>query len=199
MKIHNLTVDSKIYTSNAYLVTGSWNTMEDVNTLIDAGRDALIVEEICNASTGVGKQRVEQIILTHSHYDHAGMAKTIKQSFNARILAYSSNIEGVDRILKDGEVIRIGDASFEIIYMPGHSTDSICIYSREEKVLFAGDSPLIINTEEGIYEEKFISVFKRLTTLPIDVIYFGHGSPIIGKCNEVLMRSLKNITAIKNK
>jgi len=197
MKIINLTEDSKMYTSNAFLVTGSWNTLTDINTLIDTGRDPNIIEKINNAATGVGKHKLDQAILTHSHYDHAGMVKEIKREFNSKILAYSKNQVGIDKTLHDGEVLKMGDVYFEVIHMPGHSTDSICLYSRESKVLFAGDSPLIIRTEECCYEYEFVFVLKRLVSLPIDIIYFGHGGPLIEKCNESLMQTLENITAKK--
>ena len=39
MKIVNLTQGSAVYTSNAYLLTGTWNAIPDVNTLVDTGRD----------------------------------------------------------------------------------------------------------------------------------------------------------------
>jgi glyoxylase-like metal-dependent hydrolase (beta-lactamase superfamily II) len=197
MKVLNLTKESLIYTSNVYLVTGNWNTMSDVNTLIDAGRDVSIIEKINNSSTGVGKQKVEQIILTHSHYDHAEIINTLKKEFKAKIFAFSKNLEGVDKVLKDGEIVRVGDCDCEIIHIPGHSTDSICLYCETEKVLFAGDSPLIIRTKEGCYDREFVNVFKRLVELPIETIYFGHGHSMTGNCNKVLYRSLENINTVK--
>jgi hypothetical protein len=63
------------------------------------------------------------------------------------------------------------------------------------RVLFAGDSPLIIKTAGGSYISKFVEVLKRLSQLPIDIIYFGHGNPLKEKCNEVLLQSFKNVAA----
>ena len=71
MKILNLAAKNGVYSCNVYLVLGSWNTLRDVNTLVDVGRDPSFFERLDQASTGVGKKRVEQVILTHSHYDHA--------------------------------------------------------------------------------------------------------------------------------
>ena len=65
MKVDNLTSHNKVYTSNVYLLTGNWNTLSDLNTLIDVGRDPSILEKIDSASTGVGKQRVEPVSYTH--------------------------------------------------------------------------------------------------------------------------------------
>lgn len=195
MKILNLTEDSKLYTSNVYLGTGNWNTMSDMNTLIDVGRDPSVIEKIYKASTGVGKHKVEQIILTHSHYDHTGILNMVKKEFNSVVLAYSKSLDGVDIILNGGEMIRIGDLLFEVIYAPGHSNDSICLYNGEEKILFAGDSPIVVNSADGKYEDAFITIIEKLVKLPIETIYLGHGNPISGKCNEVLKNTLGYITA----
>lgn len=196
MKVTNLTHGSKIYTSNVYLGTGTWNTMSDVNTLIDVGRDTMIFEKIFDYSTGVGKHKVEQIILTHSHYDHAEILSSVKKEFHAKVLAFSKSLDGVDHYLKGGEIIQIGDLSFEVIHAPGHSSDSICLYNREEKILFSGDNPLVINTDEGEYDEAYIEVMRRLSKLPVEKIYPGHGRPIIGRCNEFIKTTLKHMSHI---
>lgn len=195
MKVMNLTQGSKIYTCNVYLGTGTWNTISDINTLIDVGRDSTILEKIFDASTGVGKHKVEQIILTHSHYDHIGILDSVKKEFHSTVFAFSKSLDGVDHVLKGGETIKIGDMNFEVIYAPGHSSDSICLYSREEKILFSGDNPMVISTDEGEYDASYVDVIRRLVELPVETIYPGHGSPIIGKCNELLRSTLKHMSA----
>jgi len=196
MTIVNLTEGSTVYTSNVYYVTGTWKSMQDVSTLIDSGMDPGIISYLHNAWTGVGKRKVDQIILTHNHYDHAGMVKALKTEFHPIVLAWSKNHEGVDKLVRDGEMLQVADAVFEVIHMPGHSTDSILLFNREEGVLFAGDSPLDIKTEEGHYGKGFIQVLERLSRLPVKSIYFGHGKPMFEGCLEMLRRSLLNVKAI---
>lgn len=195
MKIVNLMQKSLVYTSNVYLVTGTWNKLEDVNTLVDVGMDKKIIQQVYNASTGVGKHKAEQIVLTHNHYDHVGMLKEVKSEFDSNVLAFSNSLEGVDHVLINGDVISMCDRDFEVIHMPGHSTDSICLYNSADRVLFAGDSPLIIKAAGGSYINKFVEVLKRLSQIPIDIIYFGHGDPIREKCNEMLKQSVKKVIA----
>lgn len=199
MKIANLSINNKIYTSNVYLLTGNWNTMNDVNTLIDVGRDSSIIEKIDDAATGVGKQRVEQVVLTHSHYDHASLLPVIKKTYNPKVLAASQILENVDIILKGGELLKIADKEFEVIYSPGHSNDSICLYCEEEKVLFAGDTPLIIVGRQNTYEEPFVNALEYISKKKIETIYFGHGNPLIANCKKTLLRSLENIKNLKQK
>lgn len=197
MKILNLTSKSSVYTCNAYLVTGDFNSIGDVNTLIDTGRDPQIMEKILNASTGVGKKRIEQVIFTHSHYDHAGLIKEMKESFNPKFYAFSNSLEGIDVVLKGGEHIKIGDRFFDIIYTPGHSNDSICLYNREENVLFSGDTNFSIYSTDGTYEKNFVDILKKIVNMNVKKIYPGHGNAIIKDCNEIIKMSLKNVLQSK--
>ncbi|MCL7413271.1 MAG: hypothetical protein M8353_06600 [ANME-2 cluster archaeon] len=57
MIITNLNDTSNTYTSNVYLVRSIKNSIHDLNTLIDVGRDPNIIKKIYNESTGVGKKR----------------------------------------------------------------------------------------------------------------------------------------------
>jgi glyoxylase-like metal-dependent hydrolase (beta-lactamase superfamily II) len=192
MKIINLTKGSKVYTSNVYLITGDWNTLNDVNTLIDVGADPLIIDKIQYVSTGVGKRPVEQVILTHNHSDHTAILDKIKQTYNPAVFAHASAMEGLDVKLAGGEAIRVADRIFEIIHAPGHSSDSICLYCEEEEILFSGDNPLIINSSDTNYNKEYIDVLKHLCQKKISIIYFGHGKPLKKGCREALLNSLKN-------
>lgn len=196
MKVVNLTQDSPVYTSNVYLVTGSWNRMSDINTLVDVGMDEKVIERIYAASTGFGKHRVEQIVLTHSHFDHTGMLGRVKREFHPRVYAFSNLLEGVDHLLADGDRLKMGDCVFEAIHITGHSSDSICLYSGEQRVLFAGDTPLIIRSGEG-YPREFAAALDRLSQNPIETIYFGHGEPLKGDCNSLIKQTIRNINIIE--
>lgn len=193
MKVFNLTSNSKIYTSNVYLITGDWNSMGDVNTLVDVGRDPLVIDAISNAATGVGKKRVEQVILTHSHYDHASLLPKIVELFNPKVYAYSEAQADTTHRLKGGEVLKAGDRIFDVIYTPGHSNDSVCLYCKEERVLFAGDAGVAITSTDGSYEEGFVTGLEILCKKDIETIYFGHGPPMHEGCNKLLRTSLDNV------
>ena len=193
MKIINLTEDSEIYTSNVYLVTGTWNALDDQNTLIDVGRDPLIFEKIQNARTGVGKRKLDQVILTHSHYDHASLTEQIKESFSPRTYAFSNSQKYVDTILRGGENLRIGDRLFEVIHTPGHTQDSICLYCEEDGVLFVGDTPVIIRVPGSTYDERFVQALLYIAGKDVRAIYFGHGRPMLENCNAAIRNSIMNM------
>jgi len=156
------------------------------------GRDEKIIEGIESTSTGVGKKRVEQICVTHSHYDHVEMLKRIKKKYKSKVYAFSKHLPSVDHILKDGETCKMGDRIFEVIHCPGHSHDSVCFYCKEEGVLFSGDAPIKIIDSKGTHEDALIAVLERLVQLKIQTIYFGHGLPYTGNCTKMLETSLKH-------
>jgi len=189
VKVLNLTRGATIYTSNVYLITGTWNALDDVNTLIDVGRDPAVLDKLRNASTGVGKKRVEQVVLTHNHYDHCSLLPRIKKEFNPVIYAFSPSVKGVDFLLKDGASLKIGDCRFEILHTPCHSRDSICLYCARKGALFTGDTPVIIHSAGGTYENSFLEAMNRLCRRDIQTIYPGHGEPIFGNCNERIKKS----------
>ena len=191
MRIVTLANSSQVYTSHVYLVLGDASRLDDVNTLVDVGQDQAILESIALAPTGVGKRPVEQVVLTHSHSDHCALLSRIREAFRPTVFAFSPGVGGVDRLLRDGDVIRMGDRDFEVIHTPGHSSDSICLYNEAEGVLFAGDSPLLINSTKQTHEAGFLTALEKLCARDIQRIYFGHGAPLTERCNERLRVSLQ--------
>jgi glyoxylase-like metal-dependent hydrolase (beta-lactamase superfamily II) len=189
MRIVTLENSGRMYTSLAYLVLGDASQLEDVNTLVDVGADPAILASIEKAPTGVGKWAVEQVVVTHSHSDHCALLPEIRAAYHPRVLAFSPSLAGVDRTVHDGETIRMGDRVFEVIHTPGHSSDSICLYNRDEGVLFAGDSPLVITSPEGSYEAGFQAALEKLCACDVRRIYFGHGPPLTERCNQRLRES----------
>ena len=199
MRVINLTENSSTYTANVYFVRGSWNAIDDVNTLVDVGRDSKIIERIDAISGGVGKKKIDQVILTHSHYDHASLLPLIRKIYDPVVYAFSPYLEGVDYLLKGGEKIKIGDGMFEVIHTPIHSADSICLYCEEEGVLFAGDTPIAIRSADEIYDASFIEMLIKLYSENIQKIYPGHGDPVTEGSREIIYISLTNMRRAKAK
>ncbi len=192
MKVISLRCNSKIYCCNSYLVLGSWNRLEDVNTLVDIGPDGYIIDEIGKSSTGVGKRPVEQVVLTHGHFDHAGGLKHIIEKYRPLVYAFTRT-EGVSRIVSDGQILRLGDRDFEVIHTPGHSNDSICLYCAEDKTLFSGDTPLRIRTPGGSYSGDFIKSLEKIAALAIDTIFSGHDGQITENTGGMIHETLVNV------
>jgi len=106
------------------------------------------------------------VVCTHCHFDHiggnhlfassrgilmGGRDKTFTQNFeiNSLAMAHSgAKVKGfeISRWLEEGELIYLDDSdpirekSLEVIFTPGHTSDSIALYSHFENRLFVGDS-----------------------------------------------------------
>jgi glyoxylase-like metal-dependent hydrolase (beta-lactamase superfamily II) len=175
MKVINLTEDSSLYTSNVFLVLGSWNTIADVNTLIDVGNDKGIIEKIESINTGLGKHKVDQVILTHSHSDHSALLSEIKIKYHPKTKAFNSHLKNIDHVLQNGEILKIGDQQFEVFHITFHSYDSICLYCEKEGVLFSGDTSFpIAETNPALQAENEQSL-QRLKKKKVKTVYPGHG------------------------
>lgn len=196
MKVTLFKKNPNVYSCNVYLVRGDWNAIDDVNTLIDVGTDGFILQELPTISTGVGKRRVEQVILTHEHFDHSGGLSDVIAEYSPKVVAHSM-IKGVTEKARDGKWVKIGDRDAQILYTPGHSNDSICIYVPDEGVLFSGDTQLSIKTPGGSYSKEYVEVLQRLYRLKIHSIYSGHDEPVFKGVREMLEQTIENVLRSK--
>jgi len=102
-------------------------------------------------------------------------------------------MDGVDHILKHGETLRMGDRGFEVLHTPGHSSDSVCLYNKDHGDLFLGDTPVMIRSVDGAYENAFFQAMIKLCRRDIKTIYFGHGEPLVHNAQDMLQTSLRNV------
>lgn len=192
MQVITYNGDPTIYTAKSYFIRGTWNAIGDINTLIDTGRDDGIVNFIYSLNTGLGKKKLDLVILTHEHFDHSNSLKVIKPEFKPHVIGLAKG-PLVDEIPYDGMKVKIGDCEAEIMVTPGHSNDSICIYVPENGALFSGDTLLNIKTPGGTYTREYLDALQRIASLKIKVIYSGHDAPITNDIEEMLQFSIQNV------
>jgi glyoxylase-like metal-dependent hydrolase (beta-lactamase superfamily II) len=105
----------------------------------------------------------DMLILTHSHWDHAGGASVIKaelpaieimachqgikslqnlQDYNQWFKDVSPRLKSIEEVtpLKEGMVLDLGGLELEIFETPGHTNCSLSILDRKNRALFVGDS-----------------------------------------------------------
>jgi glyoxylase-like metal-dependent hydrolase (beta-lactamase superfamily II) len=198
VQIVPLEKNHRVYSCRSYLILGSWNRIEDLNTVIDPGSDDFVLDQIERLPTGLGKVAVEQIILTHNHSDHAGAVAALKQKYGARVLAFEDG-PGVDELIGDGQFIRAGDDVLEVIHTPGHSHDSICLYAPQAQAVFSGDTQLRIRESGDDYCQGFLDGLARLCSRGLKYIYSGHDDPVSGDVAGILLDSLAKVQKQRDK
>ena len=131
-------------------------------TVVDPG-DAKVVKSYLKEK-GL---KLENILITHHHYDHTGGVEQLKESYECSIYGpYDSPFKGVEIKLKENDEIIIHGYSFKIIEVPGHTLDHIAYYSAEQDVLFCGDT-LFSGGCGRIFEGTPSQMFESLSKLSI--------------------------------
>ncbi|MEB3050600.1 MBL fold metallo-hydrolase [Mycolicibacter sp. MYC123] len=110
--------------NNAYLVTCA-NTGQTL--LIDAANDA----ENLVALVREQAPQVSLILTTHQHFDHWQALAEVAEATGAPTAAHALDAEPLpvkpDRILADGDTVTVGDLSFDVIHLQGHTEGSVAL------------------------------------------------------------------------
>ncbi len=85
----------------------------------------------------------------------------------------------VDKQLQDGEQLQIGDMTWEVIHVPGHSAGAVALYEKSNKVLIPGD---VVYADHAIGRfdlfgadpKKHRESLDRLGKLDVDILLPGH-------------------------
>jgi glyoxylase-like metal-dependent hydrolase (beta-lactamase superfamily II) len=91
------------------------------------------------------------------------------------------------RMVAEGEVVDLGDRSFEVLHLPGHSPGSIGLWDEANAVLFSGDAiydgPLLDQLGDSDVVA-YLETMARLRALPVEVVHAGH-EPSFGRARLV--------------
>jgi glyoxylase-like metal-dependent hydrolase (beta-lactamase superfamily II) len=179
------------FAANCYLLACD-ETREGV--IIDPGAAARAILDMVAKE----KVKVQYIINTHGHVDHVGANEEVRSALGVPLLIHEADGEMCkkphaslsafvgklhlavpDRLLTDGEKIKAGNLTIEVISTPGHTKGSISLLV--DGALFTGDTLFagsIGRTDfpGGSFEQIIRSIKERLLVFPDDTpVYPGHG------------------------
>lgn len=141
-------------------ILGDENTREAI--VVDPGDE---IDEIL-AILAKHRLQVKYIVITHSHIDHIGGAKKLKEKTGAPVYMNERDLEllrhldqqalmvgvptpettEIDVTLRDGDQLECGEIRAGILHTPGHTQGSICLLVQElvkdtvPGTLLAGDT-----------------------------------------------------------
>ncbi len=174
--------------TNAYLVE-----TPDGNFLVDAPEG--VAEWI--EKKGV---RVDDVLLTHQHYDHVTDAAALKAG-GARLhahAAYSTELTleaaarawgmpisvlpyEIDVLLDVTKPLRLAGMEIQLAHVPGHATDAVTFYLADAGVVFSGDTLFAgsigrTDLPGGSTRQLLEGIDKHLMSLPPETrVLSGHG------------------------
>lgn len=188
------------FLGNAFLVGG---------VLVDAGILPTAVEQY--------RDQIQEIVLTHCHYDHIAYVHEIARICDAPVHIHRLDAPGLssdttslslhfgasapchppERLLEEGDMV----GNLLVLHTPGHTPGSICLIWEEEKALLSGDT-VFTGGGFGRFDfpggsrEDLVRSLDRLSALEIDSLYPGHGSPVQkgGKKHIIAAKELLRIT-----
>ena len=147
------------------------------------------------------KLTVKKILVTHAHIDHIASAQSLKEITGAPIIYNQADLPlvaimdaqagwfglGVPTVLPpdhspaDEEDLDVAGIHGKVIYTPGHTEGSLCLYIPDEHLLLAGDTLFAggvgrTDLPGGDTRKLLRSIEERLLPLPdATVVIPGHG------------------------
>ncbi len=142
--------------------------------------------------------RVTHLINTHAHSDHTAGNGAIKAATGAQILIHELDAKRLEKflnktfsrmlggkgspkpdvLLKDNDIINIGEIHLSVLHTPGHTPGGICLHAAGH--IFTGDTLFVgavgrTDLPGGSLKQLLTSIREKIYTLPADTIVWpGH-------------------------
>jgi hydroxyacylglutathione hydrolase len=167
-------IETAPYGTNAYIL------------VCQATQDSVVIDapaETEKIVASLKQTNPTQILITHSHFDHTGALRELKDRLKIPVGAHPDDADKLplvpDFYLNEGDSVSFGKIDVEVIHTPGHTPGGLCfIYNR---YLFSGDTLFPAGPGRTNSPTAFAQIVKSLKdnifVLPDNtIIYPGHGA-----------------------
>ncbi len=160
-------------------------------------------------ATGICREYIAGILLTHGHYDHVMGLKSFSalgtpvfiSRKDAKLM--ESTVGKVSaKGLESPECVAVLESlSLKAIATPGHTPGSTCFYSAQERLLISGDTVFpdgyFGRTDlAGGNDAEMIKSLDSLAKLDVEAMLPGHDMPVTGSASVSIKASLANARAM---
>lgn len=192
-------IDARMFTvgpvqENCYIVRRKGDSRA---VIVDPGDEA---ERILGAVDALGIEKVEAILVTHTHFDHIGAVAPVAAATGAPV--YCPELETqvlanimdyvpwpgfgpfesyeADHTVGGGETLELAGLPFEVTFTPGHSPGHVSYAVVDENALFSGDvlfqgSVGRVDLPGGDWPTLLVSIESLINAYPAETtVYAGH-------------------------
>ena len=153
---------------------------------------------------GIGPGNLRNIIITHAHHDHASGTFILLDRSDPKVFIHSRDTKYIathfgNALVKveEGDVIETELWPLQVIWTPGHTEGGMCLYAKDQGILFSGDTVFSdgyfgrSDGESGDHQTLIHSI-KKLTKLNVNIMLAGHGTPVLAGASENIKLALRN-------
>lgn len=100
------------------------------------------------------------------------------------VAAFRSEPFTISKTVADGELIELGGRTLEVVMVPGHAPDALCLLDRENRIIFTGDTFYLASLYthlEGSDFDAYAKSAAKLASLAdaYDRAYTAHNVPVV--------------------
>ncbi len=200
------------FDSNIYVLDG------DSPVIVDAGTGGVTYKYILEIKEALEYRRAGRLVLTHRHVDHSGGAHDMVNELGVEVLIHEEGVNAVTTgdsqetgawlfgtpfkpvdasPLKEGDVIDVGGAVYEVLHTPGHSPDQIALWEPGSRTVIPGDTVYADggigrwDLKGGDYDQLVASI-ERILGLEPEVMHSGHGPSVRSGAAEHVRMGLRS-------
>ncbi|HUG07540.1 MAG TPA: MBL fold metallo-hydrolase [Acidimicrobiia bacterium] len=154
--------------------TNTWVLDDDEGSVVVIDPGPVDTKHARGIMEVVGDRKVEAVLVTHTHSDHAPMANPLAGDLGVPAVGHRPG-PGFDPEIRllDGARFDVGTLALEVIHTPGHADDHLCF--RAGNALFTGDH--IMGGSSVMVEDMgtYLASLRKLLGSGLERLHPGHG------------------------